>query len=77
MCTIRPNMQQRTTLNYFNVLLTILSPFLADDIISVLSNLSIYTKPISYITDVSGKKIRLSSTLEYSKHTRKRHLEQK
>ena len=34
MCTVRPNIQQWSTVNYFNVLLTILSPFLADDIIS-------------------------------------------
>ena len=38
MFTIRPNIQQRSTLNYFNVLLTIPSLFLADDIVSVLYN---------------------------------------
>ena len=36
MCTIHRNVQQWYTLNYFNVLLTIPNPFLADDIVSVL-----------------------------------------
>ena len=57
MCTIRPNIQQWSTLNYFNVLLTIPNPFLTDDIVSVLKNVSIYSKPIFgwLLYDVSGK----------------------